>query len=252
MLCCCLSGKDLHCGRDIEGKQEGLVDYIAVYAAPTDQILGLHDPVLRVSPQTPVEVRDTYTRGIAIHEVSNICTLIQQGNHRIMEVLFSDREGDYNSDVWLSLKNQRDNFITQVVTNHYQGVGRGQLVAAVSKEKKTGLMKKQLHHVTVSADDILETPENRNRLYHALRLLSSGARIVSEHTIPTSFTGEQGKLIQGVMDGTTSIHEAVELANSLCKQVEDLKSQLDDVPRRIEDRYATQLEKWLIHVRASR
>ena len=246
ILCCCLSGSHLHLGDD---GNDSLPDYIAVYACETDEILGLRDPIIRIAPQSDDEIRDTYTRGLAIHEISNICNLIQQGNHRIMEILFSDREDDYITPLWNQLKENRNNFITQVVTNHYQGVARGQLVATVNPEKKGGLLKKQLHHVIVSSDDVKDTKDNRIKLYHALRLFSMASKIVDENTIPFILEGEQGKIIKGIKSGTTSIEKSVSLANELCKQVENLKSKLNSVPRRLEARYSTSLQKYLQNIR---
>lgn len=256
ILCCCLSGKDLHNKNEIllsslsSSSSNDLVDFIAVYVAPTNLCMGLYPLVSRISPDTSLEIRDTYTRGLAIHEVSNICNLIQQGNHRIMEILFSDRKEDFTTELWCQLKAQRKHFITQVVTNHYQGVGRGQLVAAVDNNKKTGLLKKQLHHVYVDANYVKDTTENRIKLYHAMRLLFFGSRIVIENKVPTHFLDDKNSgVIKGILNGRSSIQEAVELSNFLCKQVEELKVQLKDVPKRIEARYSNMLEEWLLSVR---
>lgn len=246
ILCCCLSGSSLHHGIQ---NSESLIDYIAVYACKTDVVLGLFDPIPRISPNTDSEIRDTYTRGLAIHELGNFCTLLQQENHRVMETLFSDNPNDYTTSIWNKIKENREKFITQVVTNHYQGVGRGQLVAAVDPKKKKGLMKKQLHHVVVNSSDIEDTKENRLKLYHALRLLSAGTEIVQNKTIPCILSKEYSDIIYGIRTGNTSIEEATRLSNNLCKQIEELKSELQSVPRRIEERYSQDLQDYLKLVR---
>lgn len=254
IICCCVSGSDLHFNRTelILDDENHLIDFIAVYAAPTSYCMGLYPIIPRISSGSP-NIRDTNTRGIAIHEVSNICNLIQQGNHRIMEILFSDREDDFVTDIWRSLKEKRDLFVTQAVTNHYQGVGRGQLVSTVDKKKVTGLLKKQLHHIGISPDDIKDTKENRIKLYHALKLLQFGCIIVNEKVIPTKINNDENfSVLQGVLNGSSTIVDIVNLSNSFIEQIEDKKLQLEEVSRRVDERYSKILENWLLLVRRNR
>lgn len=195
---------------------------------------------------------------MVIYEIKSICSQIQQGNHRILEILFSENNDNFEAAEWAELKTHRNEFVTEAVLNHYQGVGKGQLNSLLPIPQYKGkLLKKKLQKMKISdCSGIIDSVENRIIIYQSSRLLLFGKRLLTEkNTFPVYFYPENAddlKVISilSALDGT-SISDAIQFANSLSDQIDELKkvTKLPPVHRQYELRYVETLQNWLWVVR---
>lgn len=150
ILCVCRSGSNLHYQRptlslsDLQASLSSSTpthDYISIYVAQTDQIFSLEKPIERVSvpaPSASDKARDTYTRGLLVVELQQFITLVNQGNHRALEIIISESDGsneNFETNGWKELKSLlRPLCITLVGLKHYVGVANGNLKSCVQRK----------------------------------------------------------------------------------------------------------------------
>ncbi|ELR22849.1 uncharacterized protein ACA1_396550 [Acanthamoeba castellanii str. Neff] len=145
----------------IGGSSGGVEDYVAVYAAPTDVVVGLTPPPQRVDELgADSKQRETYARGMLVFEAGYACQLLAQGNHRLLEALFwpGPAAAAFETVAWRELRELAGRGLVALpALNHYLGVAQGQLQTR---------------------------PLTHTHLYHALRLLSEAGHIADHHRPP--------------------------------------------------------------------
>lgn len=158
ILCCIPSGSTAH---GLGGSSGGVEDYVAVYAAPTDVVVGLTPPPQRVDELgADSKQRETYARGMLVFEAGYACQLLAQGNHRLLEALFwpGPAAAAFETVAWRELRELAGRGLVALpALNHYLGVAQGQLQTR---------------------------PLTHTHLYHALRLLSEAGHIADHHRPP--------------------------------------------------------------------
>ena len=92
------------------------MDYLAVYAAPTSEVLSLDKPPETVTNSKP---------DLEAHEVEKFCRLLIKGNPSMIEMLWTERMC-WTTPEWTALRNIRAQFLSSQAVLQYVGYARGQ------------------------------------------------------------------------------------------------------------------------------
>ena len=195
------------------------VDFCAVWAAETKDILSLNPPKETVDGKDP---------DFQSHEVAKFCRLLLKGNPAILEMLFTDRFC-YSTRPWLELKAERRRFLSRRAVSQYLGYANG-----------------QLHRLTMGS--YLHTTGGRYNekwAYHLIRVLYDGGRVAAGGDPVVWKEGAERKELMEIRTGLWS-QGAVEMrANELFAEANKAleSSQLPDEGDR------AFLNDWLLSVR---
>ena len=194
------------------------MDFLAVYQAPTKDILSLNPPSDTIEGNKP---------DYQAHELSKFCRLLLKGNPGVVEMLFTEKMC-YVAEAWQELKEQRKNFLSQRTVNQYLGYANGQL----SKLTKGSCLK------TTGGKF------NEKWAYHAIRLLMDAQRISKgEEPVLWKTGGEQSTLMD-IRTGATPQEYIEKMIRRLIKEIEDRKPW--DLPEENDKEF---LNDWMLRLR---
>ena len=205
-------------------KPDSDTDFIAVYAAPTDEILGLFgakDNVVNKEGEKP---------DFQAQEVGKFCRLLLKGNPGILECLFS-KKFVYETREWLELKAQRKRFLTVQAVGQYVGYAKGQLQklrAGTSLHTKGGKFCEKWG-------------------YHLIRILGDAQRIASGGEPVIWKDGPERDTLMKIRLGEIPQDQIEEMAGTL---LADINSRLEH-PAIPSDGDAEFLNRWLLGIRKS-
>eukprot|EP01132_Coremiostelium_polycephalum_P007985 gene7985-9826_t len=141
-----ISGSYLHNLQD----ENSTKDWIGIYVAPTDDILSLIPPVLKLDSHgniTPSDEfigtnlqpapnrtssgkKDTFSKGILLYEVGTAIQLLLNGNYRLSECLFSANIKDdnqfYTTKSWNDLLKMWKHFSNRTLAQQYWGIAKSE------------------------------------------------------------------------------------------------------------------------------
>lgn len=198
-------------------------DYLVIYIAPTDSILGL----------TPV--KETMTRkdpDVEAHEVGKFCRLLLKGNPSMVECLFTEKRctlvaGREGWNPWHELRGVRRAFLSRRVVQQYVGYGMGQLRR-------------------FDAGSRLHTKggkQNEKWLYHMIRVLLDGERIASGGEPVVWKTSRERKRLMAIRSGETPPKTVIADAWALINDIDATDMKLP------EEGDAALLNDWLLKIR---
>jgi len=205
-------------------KPESDVDFVAVYAAPTDEVLGLfgvRDTVVNKEGEKP---------DFQAHEVGKFCRLLLKGNPGILECLFSEKF-TYETGEWQALKAERRRFLSVQAVNQYVGYAKGQLQklqAGTSLHTKGGKFCEKWG-------------------YHLIRILGDAKRIASGEDPVVWKEGNERDLLMKIRRHEILQSEIEAVARGL---MDEINSRLEH-PKIRGDGDAAFLNSWLLGIRKS-
>jgi hypothetical protein len=207
-------------------------DFLAVFVAPTRDVLSIHPPSYTVDGVKP---------DFQAHEVGKFCSLLLKGNPGIIECLFTKIVVDdvftsasgvpFAVAPWGELTAARKQFLSQRVVKQYLGYAMGQmqkLKKGTSLHTKGGKLSEKWS-------------------YHIIRLLNDAVKISSGEEPVIWKEGQERELLMAIRNGRISTHEIVNLANSRIRQIEDMLSK-GLLPKEGDEKF---LNKWLLSIRYS-
>ncbi|GAM26378.1 hypothetical protein SAMD00019534_095530 [Acytostelium subglobosum LB1] len=204
-----------------DNSSSSIHDWIGIYAAPTDQVVSLFPPPIKVEqmngvtlskewvardlstppkPQ-PQPTKDITTKGIILYEVSNAIECIMRGNYRLLECFLTEQDKAtsdtlYETDAWMAIKEPIRRLITgRHLAQSYWGVGQNEYLKArdtlgmkklhQGKKKPKGYTLDNvdnIDHSTVTKQQLDEVSIN---LYFALRLLWQCEKVLDGQSRPS-------------------------------------------------------------------
>lgn len=216
---------------------ESDIDYLAVYAAPAGQLLGLDPPIESFDqkylqdkyqslgiPKPPDSIPD-----FQVHEVGKFAQLLLKGNPGIVEMLFTERMQYCNFAFgWRSLLEMRRIFLCKKTVEQYLGYANEQLkklARGSGLHSKGGVYgEKWGYHMYRVATD-------------ALRIAQGGAPLVWKE-------GPERETLMQIRRGEWTKERVESETLAVIKKIEDLKPwPLPDLPDK------ALLGNWLIGVR---
>ena len=197
------------------------VDYLAVYAAPTSEILSMDKPPETVTHSKP---------DLEAHEVEKFCRLLIKGNPSMVEMLFTEKMY-WAADEWMALRNIREHFLSAQAVLQYIGYAKGQLA---NLKKGTRL------HTTGGE-------YNTKSAYHMLRVLGDAASMAQGGEPVVWKDGAEREFLMDIRHGRFGPDEVEAKA---AQRVADLESRKPWPLREEGDRAL--LNDWLLWVRGQR
>ena len=193
-------------------------DYLGVYLAPTNSILGLKEITETVVHEKP---------DVQLHEIGKFCRLLIKGNPGIIEALFTTRLYGYLS-MWTDLMAMKGDFLTANVVEQYLGYCAGQL-------KK--LIKGTYLH-TKGGD------YNTKWAYHLIRLALDAQRISKGEEPVVWKEGTERELLMDIRNGKVAQEEVVKMAQDIIGEIDGRKPWPIPESPNIE-----MLNDWLVKIR---
>ncbi len=215
---------------------ESDTDYLAVYAAPAEKLLGL-DPPIDSFDQEYVKKFYAQKFGILklsesmpdfqVHEIGKFAQLLLKGNPGIIEMLFTDKMVRYHSG-WKPLIQNRRLFLCKKAVEQYLGYANEQLKKlsrGSGLHSKGGVYgEKWGYHMYRVATD-------------ALRIAQGGEPLVWKE-------GEERETLMQIRRGEWTKERVEKETLAIVKKIEDLKPwPLPDLPDK------AFLSRWLISIR---
>jgi uncharacterized protein len=202
---------------------ESDIDYLGVYVAPNEALLGLRKPPDTVTGEKP---------DFQVHEVGKFCDLLLKGNPGIVEMLFTDRMC-YRDPKWTPLFEKRKDFLSQRAVKQYLGYAQAQikrLEAGQSVHSKGGKV-------------------GEKWAYHMYRLAVDAKRIAEFHEPVVWKEGSERDLLMKIRTGEISAEEVVRMTKGVISEIDALTAWRTDLPEEGSEAF---LEKWLLWVRGMR
>ena len=179
---------------------ESDVDYLAVYAAQTEDLLGMDPPADTLTGEKP---------DYQVHEVKKFCDLLMKGNPGIIEMLFTNRLM-VGGAAWDLLRAERKRFLTTVVVKQYLGWAEGQLHKLALKGGKGGLHSKGGVYQEKWA-------------YHLVRILLDAKRIATGDGPLVWKEGEERDLLMRIRHGELGQSAVEQMSRSMVSEIDALK-----------------------------
>ncbi len=173
------------------------MDFLAVYQAPTKDVLSLNPPSDTIEGNKP---------DYQGHELSKFCRLLLKGNPGVVEMLFTEKMC-YVAEAWQELKEQRKNFLSRKTVRQYLGYAEGQL----NKLTKGSYLKTTGGRF------------NEKWAYHLIRLLMDTQRITKGEDPVLWKEEEERSTLMDIRTRATSQEYVVEMAKRLIKDIDDRK-----------------------------
>lgn len=199
-------------------------DFLAVYRAPTNQVLSLHPP-----PET-VDNIEGQKPDFQAHEIRKFCQLLLKGNPGIIEMLFTEKF-IFATPEWLELKERRNDFLTQTAVRQYLGYAEGQLKKLFAHSGEAGLHTKGGRY-------------SEKWAYHLVRLLGDAKRIATGGEPIVWKEGEERDLLMKIRTGEMPQAEVERHARALLAEIDGMKPW--GIPEEADESF---LEAWLLNQR---
>lgn len=197
------------------------VDYLAVYAANTRDLLSLDPPSETLTGEKP---------DYQVHEVKKFCDLLMKGNPGIIEMLFTDKLMTTTA-AWEELRAERKKFLTTTVVEQYLGWAGGQLHKLAAKGGKGGLHSKGGVY-------------NEKWAYHLIRILLDVKRIATGQEPLVWKEGEERELLLRVRREEIGQSVVEQMAKKMVAEIDSLKPwPLPEQPDKVF------LNNWLLRIR---
>jgi hypothetical protein len=197
------------------------VDYIAMYALPNTEFLGMWQPRDTVHSKKP---------DVQAYEAGKFARLIMKGNPSIVECLFTMRHV-YVTQEWQDLIKIRDSVLSQRVIKAYLGYAGEQLKKLIKHGGKAGLHTKGGKY-------------SEKWAYHMIRLLLDAARIARGKDPVVWKEGCERDLLMGIRSGELGQDTVQFMGEKLVAAIEARKPW----PLREEPDEGA-IQKWLLGVR---
>lgn len=199
---------------------ESDVDYLGVYVAENNSILGLKKPADTITGEKP---------DYQVHEVGKFCDLLLKGNPGIVEMLFTDRMC-WAHEKWTSLKENRKKFLCQRAVKQYLGYAQGQikrLEAGMSVHSKGGKV-------------------GEKWAYHMYRLSLDAKRIADGGEPLVWKEGDEKAQLMQIRDGTIPPLEVARMTREVIAAIDGMTGWKVALPEGGDEAF---LEDWLLWVR---
>lgn len=196
-------------------------DFLAVYAAPTQKLLGIDDVKDTVDSEKP---------DIQAHEARKFCHLLLKGNPAILEMLYTERT-TFATESWMALEAHRDKFLCAQAVRQYLGYAEGQLKKLIAHGGKGGLHTKGGDY-------------NEKWAYHLIRLLWDARRIAQGQPPLVWKDGDEREALMNIRNGMVSRTVVEGMARSIISEIESMKPW--PIPDQGDKEY---LNSWLLDVR---
>jgi hypothetical protein len=194
------------------------VDYLVVYVAAPQDLLGLHPPAETVTHEKP---------DCQFHEVGKFASLLLKGNPGIVECLFTERLC-YETGAWQLLKQMRGEFLNARTVGAYLGYCMGQT-------KK--LWNRGYLHTSGGS-------YNAKWAYHLIRLAKDAYRICQGQEPVVWKEGEELELLMDIRHGRKTQGEVERMATALINDIEAARPW--PIPEKCNEE---RLNHWLLYVR---
>jgi hypothetical protein len=194
------------------------IDYLGVYLAPTNHILGLKEIKETIVHEKP---------DVQLHEVGKFCRLLIKGNPGIVEALFTTRLYGY-MNMWTDLMAMKNDFLTVNTVQQYLGYSSGQL-----KKLTNGTY---LHTIGGKY--------NTKWAYHLIRLLLDAQRISKGEEPIVWKEGKERELLMDIRNEKVAKEDVTKMAQDIISEIDGRKPWPIPESPNIE-----MLNDWLVKIR---
>jgi hypothetical protein len=194
------------------------VDYVGVYVAHQQDLLGLHPPADTITHDKP---------DVQLHEVKKFCDLLLKGNPGIIEMLFTDKML-WCDPKWAPLCAGRRKFLCKNVVKQYLGYSMAQL-------------QRLRHGKPVHSKGGVP---GEKWCYHMVRVAWDAERISRGDEPKVWKDGEEREKLMAIRTGLWSVDQAVKEAEETIARIDSRRPW--PIPDEAEETF---LNAWLLWVR---
>ncbi|KYQ90351.1 hypothetical protein DLAC_08966 [Tieghemostelium lacteum] len=243
-------------------------DYFGFFAAPTDQIVSLFPPIIKIDvpnnqlipneeyisvdltppPNKPsFGSKDAFAKGVLMYEIGYVMALLMNSSNRLTECLFvpnDDTSISYQSNAWIELKQQYTHFLNRNLAQQYWGLSKSefQKITELQRKSKNGLVVMNWQEVSV-------------KLHHIFRLLLDCNRIINGQTpiITYPSDNENRQFLISLKYPNQDITEVTTqpLLDQCKRELESTQKKVNQMKPFFRHEFLDTLNPWLIKLRKS-
>jgi len=197
-------------------------DYLGVYVADVSMLLSLHKPLFTVDNRNNnhKQGKDPSQEDMALYELSDFCKRVIKGDPRLLEAVFLQVDSEnktlvFQTDVWREFQTLKYHLLTLSAVKQYLEFAQGK-IRKYYKEKAPS-----------SGNN-----ESYKRLYHAVRVLNEGHRIVNKEPPKVGIdpNSDEWREYMAIRKGNVDV---VEVENRVKTLLEDLQLKYNTNPQQI-------------------